>query len=179
LTTYSPRSMTYDAENRMMTLSSVNDGSSTFTYDGSGRRIKKVTTIPSPQTTLYVYDVGGRLAAEYSTTPSPSGTSYLFADLLGTPRAITDGNASLQECSDYSPFGRLLQTSTRALTCHQIPSHAAQQFTGQVRDQETKLDYFGARYYSGAQGRWLSADSPLVDQRPGNPQSWNLYLYTR
>ena len=65
--------------------------------DGSGRRVKKVTTIPTPQTTFYVYDAGGRLAAEFSSTPSTSETSYLFADLLGTPRAITAANGSLQE----------------------------------------------------------------------------------
>jgi RHS repeat-associated protein len=179
LTTYSPWSMTYDAENRMTSLSSAGNGNSTFTYDGNGRRIKKVTTIPASQTTLYVYDAGGRLAAEYSTTPSPSGTSYLFADLLGTPRAVTAANGSLQECSDYSPFGRLLDTPTRTLACHQIPSHASQQFTGQVRDQETKLDYFGARYYSGAQGRFLGPDQPMIDQGPADPQSWNLYSYVR
>ena len=182
LTTYSPRTMTYDAENRMMTLASASDGSSTFTYDGSGRRIKKVTTIPSAQTTLYIYDAGGRLAAEYSTTSSPVGTSYLFEDLLGTPRAITAANGSLQECSDYSPFGRLLQTSTRPLACQQIPSHVSQQFTGQVRDQETKLDYFGARYFSGAQGRWLSPDWSLAPTTIPHadltdPQTLNLYSY--
>jgi RHS repeat-associated protein len=184
LTSYAPWSMTYDAENRMTDLSSASNGNSTFTYDGSGRRIRKVTTIPIPQTTLYVYDAGGRLAAEYSTTPSPTGTSYLFADLLGTPRAITAANGSLQECSDYSPFGRLLQTPTRTLDCHQIPSHASQQFTGQVRDQETKLDYFGARYYSGAQGRflspdWSSAPSTIPYADLSAPQTLNLYSYVR
>ncbi len=179
LLTYAPWSMSYDAENRMLSLSSASNGSSSFTYDGNGHRIKKVTTIPSPQTTIYVYDAGGRLAAEYSTTAPSPGTAYLFADLLGTPRAITAANGSLQECSDYSPFGRLLQTSTRNLACHLLPSHASQQFTGQIRDQETKLDYFGTRYYSGAQGRFLSPDGPLADQQPKNPQSWNLYAYTR
>jgi RHS repeat-associated protein len=28
------------------------------------------------------------------------------------------------------------------------------QFTGKERDAETGLDFFQARYYSGAQGRW-------------------------
>ena len=31
-------------------------------------------------------------------------------------------------------------------------------FTAKERDAETGLDYFGARYYSGAQGRFTSAD---------------------
>lgn len=34
----------------------------------------------------------------------------------------------------------------------------SQKFTGKERDQETGLDYFGARYVSGAQGRCTSPD---------------------
>jgi RHS repeat-associated protein len=49
--------------------------------------------------------------------------------------------------------------------------------TGKERDAETGLDYFGARYYSGAQGRFTSPDTPFADQNVGNPQSWNLYAY--
>lgn len=44
---------------------------------------------------------------------------------------------------------------------------------------ETGLDYFGARYYSGAQGRFTSPDQPLADQHPEDPQSWNMYAYVR
>lgn len=44
---------------------------------------------------------------------------------------------------------------------------------------ETGLDYFGARYFSGAQGRFTSPDRPLVDQSARDPQSWNLYSYVR
>jgi RHS repeat-associated protein len=51
--------------------------------------------------------------------------------------------------------------------------------TGKERDSETGLDYFGTRYFSGAQGRFTSADEPLADQFEQNPQSWNLYSYGR
>jgi RHS repeat-associated protein len=47
--------------------------------------------------------------------------------------------------------------------------------TGKERDAETGLDYFGFRYYSGAQGRWTSPDEPFADQHSQNPQRWNLY----
>ena len=47
------------------------------------------------------------------------------------------------------------------------------------RDAETGLDYFGARYFSGAQGRFTGPGAPLADQEPDDPQSWNLYAYTR
>lgn len=45
--------------------------------------------------------------------------------------------------------------------------------------EENGLDYFGARYFSGAMGRFTSADPPLVDQFVEDPQSWNLYAYGR
>ena len=51
--------------------------------------------------------------------------------------------------------------------------------TGKERDAESGLDYFGARYFSGAQGRFTSPDIPLLDQHPEDPQSWNLYSYVR
>jgi hypothetical protein len=41
------------------------------------------------------------------------------------------------------------------------------------------LDYFGARYFASAQGRFTSPDEIFADQSEGDPQSWNLYAYVR
>ncbi len=60
-----------------------------------------------------------------------------------------------------------------------------QKFTQKERDSESGLDYFGARYYSSAQGRFTSPD-PLerlmLDEKKQalfftNPQRWNKYVY--
>ena len=56
---------------------------------------------------------------------------------------------------------------------------AAIGFTGKERDAETGLDYFNARYFSGAQARFTSPDEPMADQFADDPQSWNLYSYVR
>ncbi|MGH9719988.1 MAG: RHS repeat-associated core domain-containing protein [Bryobacteraceae bacterium] len=53
------------------------------------------------------------------------------------------------------------------------------QFTGKVRDAETGHDYFGARYFAGAQGRFPNPDEPFADQNFSFPQSWSLYAYGR
>ena len=50
--------------------------------------------------------------------------------------------------------------------------------SGKERDNESGLDYFGARYFSGAQGRFNSPDPLLNSGRPWLPQSWNRYAYT-
>ena len=58
------------------------------------------------------------------------------------------------------------------------------QFTGKERDRETGLDYFGARYFSGDQGRftspdWSTAPQPVPYADLSNPQTLNLYGYVR
>jgi RHS repeat-associated protein len=49
--------------------------------------------------------------------------------------------------------------------------------TSKERDNETGLDYFLARYYGSAQGRFLSVD-PLAGDTL-DPQTLNRYIYTR
>ena len=54
--------------------------------------------------------------------------------------------------------------------------------TGKERDAESGNDYFGARYYSNAFGRWLSPDwsakeEPIPYAKLNDPQSLNLYDY--
>ena len=52
------------------------------------------------------------------------------------------------------------------------------QFTGKERDSESGLDYFGARYYGSALGRFTSADPKQFSMRTiANPQKWNKYSY--
>jgi RHS repeat-associated protein len=52
--------------------------------------------------------------------------------------------------------------------------------TGKERDAETGLDYFGARYFSGAQGRFTSPDPKVLTARHlTSPQKWNKYAYVQ
>ena len=59
-------------------------------------------------------------------------------------------------------------------------------FTGQYRDAElvssampSGLDYFGARYFSAAQGRFTSPDPLIASAKLEDPQTWNRYVYAR
>jgi RHS repeat-associated protein len=51
--------------------------------------------------------------------------------------------------------------------------------TQKERDDETGLDYFEARYYSSAQGKFTGPDDFLNDTCVADPASWNLYSYVR
>jgi RHS repeat-associated protein len=81
------------------------------------------------------------------------------------------------ECVDYLPFGGLAPRSGTG--CFGETQAVTQLFTGKERDGETGLDYFGARYFSAAQGRFTSADDFFKDSHVADPQSWNKYAYTR
>src|SRR5436190_20224575 len=97
-------------------------------------------------------------AAAFSTTVlSTIGTAaaqstdvvtYYHTDAIGSVRMITDANGQVLERHDYLPFG---QEGTP-------PSSERRLFVGKERDQETGLDYSGARYYSAQSGRFTSPD---------------------
>ena len=45
--------------------------------------------------------------------------------------------------------------------------------------RETGLDYFGARYYVSALGRFTTPDPANAGAKLWDPQSWNMYEYGR
>lgn len=51
------------------------------------------------------------------------------------------------------------------------------QLESNERGSETGLDFFGARYFSGAQGRFSIPDPSRQSVDPANPQTWNRYVY--
>jgi len=112
------------------------------------------------------------------------GVQWLVSDHLGTPRMVLDETGNLANITrhDYLPFGEELFASQglrSASLGYASGDGVRQQFTQKERDVETGLDYFINRYYSPTQGRFTSPDEPFADQQPGDPQSWNLYTYTR
>ncbi|HET8669752.1 MAG TPA: RHS repeat-associated core domain-containing protein, partial [Candidatus Saccharimonadales bacterium] len=108
---------------------------------------------------------------------------WLVTDHLGTPRMVFDQTGSLANVRrhDYLPFGEeLIGLGLRSTALgYSGGDGVRQQFTQKERDIETGLDYFGARYYFSAMGRFTSPDQPFIDQEEGDPQSWNLYSYVR
>jgi RHS repeat-associated protein len=51
----------------------------------------------------------------------------------------------------------------------------SQRFTGQTRDSETGMDFFNARYFGSALGRFTSPDPDPGSMDLTNPQSFNRY----
>ncbi|HEU4510625.1 MAG TPA: RHS repeat-associated core domain-containing protein, partial [Pyrinomonadaceae bacterium] len=174
----------YDAENRQISYNGGDpaSGGASYIYDGDGRRVKKLS---SAGTFTYIYNMVGQVVAEYTDNPMSSGnaTSYLTLDQLGTPRVITKEDGSVIGRHDYLPFGEEIPTSYGGRDT--VAGYAAsdtlkQKFTLKERDNETGLDYFGARYYASLQGRFTSSDPVIVTvERLVDPQRLNLYAYVR
>jgi RHS repeat-associated protein len=169
----------YDGENRQTQYTKTGQATNYYYYDGDGHRIKK---IDSSGTTVFVYNAGGQLIAEYTAgNPSSGGTSYLTGDHLGSTRVVmrSDGTTTRH---DFLPFGEELQAGIGGRTTGQgyVADNVRQKFTQKERDNESGLDYFLARYYSSAQGRFTSVDPITMKKaRLIDPQRFNLYCYTR
>jgi len=177
---------TYDAENRLVTVTSLATSTTiaSYAYDGEGRRVQRV----SGQTTTYVYDEQGLLAAEVTGTPPAAAcmTCYLTTDHLGSTRLMTDNQGNPIALHDYQPFGEEIPCGVGGRNCplYGQADDPRQKFTGKERDSELAnsadpygLDYFGARYYSAAQGRFTSPD--LLGGHLDDPQTLNKYAYVR
>ena len=168
--------LTYDAESRVRQVTD-SGGTESILYDGSGDRIEKVVAGVGR---IYVYDALGTLAAEYSAAAAgtyPCTTCYLSADQIGSTRLVTDQNANVVARHDFLPFGEEI-TSTGGRTAQWgSTTDVEQKFTGQLRDTESGLDFFNARYYGYALNRFTSPDPGNAGADPSNPQSWNGYAY--
>ena len=124
---------------------------------------------------------GGRLLATYQFQPGTAGWNYALNDWQGTKRVVANANGVMTESCPNLPFGDSLNCTGSA------PDPSPQHFTGQIHDQESNNDYFGARYYSEYTGRFLSPDfnamgddlDPVPYADLMNPQSLNLYSYVQ
>jgi RHS repeat-associated protein len=123
---------------------------------------------------------GGALLATYDT----SNLHFHLSDPLGTRRVQTSAAGFAETECESLPFGD-------DLTCFPVPNAPSTandstplHFTGKERDTESGNDYFDARYYSSAMGRFMSPDwsaqeEPVPYASLDDPQSLNLYAYVR
>jgi RHS repeat-associated protein len=149
-----------------------------YLYDGAGRRVQAVSTYNVEK--VFVYDAFGQMAAEYSLGAQslPCTTCYIATDHLGSTRMVTDQNANVVGRHDYLPFGEEIAANTGGRNSNfGTQDFVNQKFTGQERDSETGLDFFQARYFSAALGRFNSPDPENAGASLFNPQSWNAYTY--
>ncbi|MFO0697903.1 MAG: RHS repeat-associated core domain-containing protein [Nitrospira sp.] len=151
---------------------------STYRYDGLGRRIEKVA---NGQTKRYVYDGedilleydgSNVLQARYTHGPGidepiavtkGANTFFYHQDGLGSVTELTDSAGATVKGYSYDAYGNILES----------PGTLEQPYTytGRELDSESGLYYYRARYYDATTGRFLQKDP--IGQADGN----NLYPY--
>ncbi|MEM8895540.1 MAG: RHS repeat-associated core domain-containing protein, partial [Bacteroidota bacterium] len=92
-----------------------------------------------------------------------SGSHFFFYDANGNVSDLIDNTGAITAHYEYSPFGQIkLQTGSYA-------SENAFRFSTKYKDDETRLLYYGFRYYDSVAGMWMSRD-PI-----GEDGGFNLY----
>jgi RHS repeat-associated protein len=158
----------------------------TYAYDGDGLRVKKSSGTLYWAGGVAESDASGNLTSEYvffggkrvaRRDVATGNVYYYLSDHLGSSNVVTNATGTIQNESDFYPFG-----GERQITNNLSNQHF--KFTGKERDTESGLDDFGARYYSSGMGRFMSPDwsdrvEPVPYAKIGNPQSLNLYAYAQ
>jgi RHS repeat-associated protein len=150
-------------------------------YSGSWEVYRKrVVGSPTPvlvRETLHVSD-GSRLVALVETktadTDVPalavvSRSRFQLANHLGSSALECDPAGAVISYEEYYPFGA---TSFHAGDSAAEVSRKRYRYTGKERDEETGLDYHGARYYAPWLGRWTSCDPAGM----ADGQCWYAYV---
>jgi len=159
--------LTYDAKNRLSSVSGTPYGTVTFTYDFIGRRASKTVGLV---TTDFVYD-GYKLIAEVNASTGAVTRSYTWGPLgvigdcaggvsryylydgQGNVRTILDSGYNVQARGAYTPYGAPAAPSLQPNT-----PFAWNGRSGAYTDVETGLILMGARYYAPSVGRFIQAD---------------------
>jgi RHS repeat-associated protein len=167
---------TYDAENRMVSVSGA--ASATFVYDGDGNRVKGVVggvtttyignyfewTGSTDTMKTYYYAGGTRVAEREGST-----LYWLLSDHLGSTSITATSSGSKTAELRYKPWGETRYTYGTTQTTFR--------YTGQREESSLGLYWYASRWYSPGLGRFVSPDS--IIPQPGNPQAWDRYSYGR
>ena len=195
-TSYRVETYTWDAENRLTgwqdktlatpTAPEIITASSTWQYDGQGRRVKEHnvqgTTItdnnilwsglemiqwqnPDGSVARNLFATGEQQPTS-SLQPQASSLIYL-PDHLGSIRGWYNPVDNAKGSADYSAYGtRTITANTASFTC-------ARSFTGHYQHEASGLVLAPYRAYDAELGRWISEDP--IAERGGV----NLYGYVR
>jgi RHS repeat-associated protein len=124
------------------------DGAVTERYVIDRNQIALVFDGAGVQTHRYLY---GTAVDQVLADETAISTNWLLGDNLGTIRDVVDSNGTLVDHINYDSFGKVQSQSN--------PGYDLRYgYTGREQDNETGLDYYRARYYDAANGRFISED---------------------
>jgi len=162
----------YDGSNRLKTLLEGASIRQTYVYDFLGNR----AVLQGDDQYLPASDLIPQVSAD---TPAAAADKYSSNQWKVGGDANTSHDAAGNQIvlpartTSYDEANRLLTRTVRVQTARR--RNALRRSGPKVMG----LDYFGARYYSGAQGRFTSVDPLMTSATVYDPQTWNRYTYGR
>jgi RHS repeat-associated protein len=135
---------TYDVDNQR--IGKTINGAVTERYVIDRNQIALVFDGAGTQTHRYLY---GTNIDQVLADETPTSMVWALADHQGTVRDLIDNGGNVVEHLSYDSFGNLTSTPTFDFRYG---------YTGRERDDETGLEYYRARYYDSAVGRFISED---------------------
>jgi RHS repeat-associated protein len=122
---------------------------------------------------VWVFIIALMLSLGLSTAQAKDRISYFHSDISGSPIAATNDNGDVLWEETYKPYGERLDTSNS-----DNKSNNNQWFTGKQEEASLGLQYFGARWYHQASGRFISRDpAGVLAHVESNPMMFNRYAY--
>ena len=157
----------------------VTDYNRKYNYDNSGRLISETINKTlygqgtSYEELIYLYDDSGIVGVQY-TNGSNTDVYYFCRNLQGDVIAIYNTAGTKVVEYEYDAFGNctIKSTTTNTELAHANPIR----YRGYYYDEDTKLYYLNARYYSPEWRRFISPDdTSYLD--PESVNGLNLYAY--
>jgi RHS repeat-associated protein len=189
------RRMEWDCRDQLRQVDLGGGGTAWYVYDATGQRVRKVcekapglveeriylggaeifrrhggaigagsTTLE--RETLHVMDDRQRIALVETRTlgsdPAPQQlVRYQLGNHLGSASLELDHQAGVVSYEEYTPYGCTSYQAARS----QTDTAKRYRCTGKERDEESGLDYYGARYYAAWLGRWTACDTVINPNR--------------
>jgi len=153
-----------------------------YYYNSDGMRFKKVTYDGGDvaETVYYIgrdYETKVNDSGEYNTIyfyannelvarrDEDGSVHYYHNDHWGGTNVVTNQAGVVEEQTKYTPYGAVISGGV-----------SNKLYTGQTKDKETGLMYYGARYYNPEFRRFTQPDPIIKDIY--DPQNLNRYSYT-
>ena len=105
--------------------------------------------------------------------PQTNNYYYDASDQVNSSRIVIDDLGTVVYSVTHTLFGGTEREFTKSFDPNP-------KFSGKEREDYTKHDYFGARYYDHNSYRFISVD-PIINKKKAlvNSQYWNLYAYCK
>ena len=136
-------------------------------YTGIGTEIRENLVNNETKVVMNMPQGLGRYGVEDADRMAEDGSAQTFEwflkNHLGSTMLVygTGGTSGgLKAAYDYRSFGEQIELTSPST------GKVTENFTGKERDDETQLDYFGARYLDPMLGMWISVDPARQYQNP-------------